>query len=79
MQALHSCLLLISVVYRLCNLLVCVKTRALGHQIFLIQAEDNSNSFHDFYMEMVTSNFGDDLDHLRRVCTSVTSLFVITF
>ncbi|XP_020622677.1 uncharacterized protein LOC110060261 isoform X2 [Orbicella faveolata] len=30
------------------------------------KAEDNTNSFRDFYMEMVTSNFGDDLDRLRQ-------------
>lgn len=30
------------------------------------KAEDNTSSFRDFYMEMVTSNFGDDLDRLRQ-------------
>lgn len=30
------------------------------------KAEDNPNSFRDFYMDMVTSNFSDDLDHLRQ-------------
>jgi len=30
------------------------------------KAEDNTNSFRGFYMEMITSNFGDDLDRLRQ-------------
>ena len=26
-----------------------------------------TSTFHDYYMEVVTSSFGDDLDHIRQV------------
>ncbi|XP_015768561.1 PREDICTED: uncharacterized protein LOC107347193 [Acropora digitifera] len=27
---------------------------------------EEKSTFHDYYMEMITANFGDDLDHLRK-------------
>ena len=36
--------------------------------IFFKQEEDkNTNTFRDYYMDMVTSSFGDDLDRPRQV------------
>ena len=31
------------------------------------QEKDLTSTFHDYYMEVVTSSFGDDLDHIRQV------------
>ncbi|CAH3044636.1 unnamed protein product [Porites lobata] len=30
------------------------------------QEKDVTSTFHDYYMEVVTSSFGDDLDHIRQ-------------
>ena len=31
------------------------------------QHPQGKSTFHDYYMDMITANFGDDLDHLRKV------------
>ena len=35
--------------------------------LFFFQHHEEKSTFHDYYMDMITANFGDDLDHLRKV------------
>lgn len=44
--------------------------------LFFFQHHEEKSTFHDYYMEMITANFGDDLDQLRKVNVNFSLLFV---
>ena len=44
--------------------------------LFFFQHHKEKSTFHDYYMEMITANFGDDLDHLRKVNDNFQLLFI---